>query len=81
MKIFSNNLITALNLNFDMLGNLKYYRAIYHAAEPTTDPRIRVVCGNIQKVFELHFWNVCLEFDLTSFDGRSDYGPFIITFI
>jgi len=67
----------ALNLNFDMLGSPNYKRAIYHGGASTVDPRIRTQSGNIQKVFELHFRSVSMEFELTAFDGRSDYGPFI----
>jgi hypothetical protein len=52
-----------------MLGSPNYYRAIYNGASETTDPRIRVASGNIQKVFENHFKRVGLEFDLTPFDG------------
>jgi len=60
-----------------MLGSPNYKRAIYHGGASTVDPRIRTQSGNIQKVFELHFRNLGLEFELTAFDGRSDYGPFI----
>jgi len=70
-----------LNLNFDMLGSPNYKRAIYYGGAETVDPRIRRQSGNIQKVFELHYNNLGLEFDLTPFDGRSDYGPFIERFI
>jgi len=71
----------ALNLNFDMLGSPNYMRGIYYGGAATVDPRIRTQSGNIQKVFEKHWNSLNLEFDLSPFDGRSDYGPFIETFI
>jgi len=70
-----------LNLNFDMLGSPNYVRYVYHGGASTVDPRIRTQSGNIQKVFEDHFKRLGLEFDLSAFDGRSDYGPFIEQFI
>ena len=70
-----------LNLNFDMLGSPNYLRGIYYGAAASVDPRIRTASGNIQKVLESHFKSVGLQYDLTEFNGRSDYGPFIEKFI
>jgi len=67
----------ALNLNFDMLGSPNFFRGVYYGGAPTVDPRIRTASGNIQKIFEEYFKITTLAFDLTPFNGRSDYGPFI----
>jgi len=68
--------LIALNLNFDMLGSPNYFRGVYNGQE-AQDPDIRVASGNIQRLFEGYFRSKGLGFDLTPFDGRSDYGPFI----
>eukprot|EP01080_Neovahlkampfia_damariscottae_P000389 gene389-6803_t len=67
----------AFNLNFDMLGSPNYFRGIYHGGASTVDPDIRTASGNIQIVLEDYFKSKNLGYDLTAFDGRSDYGPFI----
>lgn len=60
-----------------MIGSPNYIRAIYNGGASTVDPRIRTASGNIQKVFENHFKKLGLDYELSPFDGRSDYGPFI----
>ena len=67
----------AFNLNFDMLGSPNYFRGVYHGGAATVDPEIRTASGNIQIVLEDFFKSKNLGYDLTAFDGRSDYGPFI----
>jgi Zn-dependent M28 family amino/carboxypeptidase len=65
----------ALNLNYDMLGSPNYFRGVYDGSGAV--PEIRTASINIQKVFEGYFNRKGLGFDLSAFDGRSDYGPFI----
>lgn len=65
-----------LYLNFDMLASPNYLRAIYDARS-SKDIDIRKGSIYIQNEFELYFNNNKLETQLTPFDGRSDYGPFI----
>jgi Zn-dependent M28 family amino/carboxypeptidase len=65
------------NLNFDMLGSPNYVRFIYDgdgSDGPEAGPTGSDV---IEEMFEDHFRVNELPFSSTSFDGRSDYGPFI----
>jgi Zn-dependent M28 family amino/carboxypeptidase len=66
----------SLNLNFDMIGSPNFIRGIYDGSS-AADENIRIPSSKIQKLFENHFTSLNLSFVLTSFDGRSDYGPFI----
>eukprot|EP01094_Clydonella_sp_ATCC50884_P013235 TRINITY_DN2350_c0_g1_i1.p1 TRINITY_DN2350_c0_g1~~TRINITY_DN2350_c0_g1_i1.p1 ORF type:complete len:532 (-),score=154.54 TRINITY_DN2350_c0_g1_i1:187-1557(-) len=65
----------ALNLNFDMLGSPNYFRGIYNgsgAEEP-----IRKESEALTAMFAQYFDDQGLVYNLTEFNGRSDYGPFI----
>eukprot|EP01095_Lingulamoeba_sp_RSL-Kostka_P001376 TRINITY_DN11941_c1_g1_i1.p1 TRINITY_DN11941_c1_g1~~TRINITY_DN11941_c1_g1_i1.p1 ORF type:complete len:541 (+),score=175.03 TRINITY_DN11941_c1_g1_i1:161-1783(+) len=65
----------ALNLNMDMIASPNYFRGIYNgyeAAEP-----IRAGSSRITQLYESYFIGIDQPTDLTEFDGRSDYGPFI----
>jgi len=65
----------ALNINIDMIGSPNYFRGVYNATSASEDIRNGSVA--IQGLFEDYFVENQLAFDLTGFDGRSDYGPFI----
>lgn len=67
-----------LNLNFDMLGSPNYVRFVYDgdgSATPTAGPAGSDV---IEQVFLGYFADQGLATRPTAFDGRSDYGPFIL---
>jgi len=66
----------ALNLNFDMLGSPNYFLAIYNGSG-AEDASIRNASAVIQSIFEQNFIQRNISWDLTGFNGRSDYGPFI----
>jgi len=66
----------ALMLNFDMLGSPNYFRGIYDGAS-AANATVRPGSAAIQSLFENYFNAQSLSWDLTAFDGRSDYGPFI----
>jgi len=65
----------ALNLNFDMIGSPNFFYGVYNGSG--ADPTIRDRCEAIQREFEQYIQSIGEPFGLTSFDGRSDYGPFI----
>jgi Zn-dependent M28 family amino/carboxypeptidase len=71
-----------MNLNFDMIASPNYIRGTFPII-PTTllgvyDGKSKdSKCFQIQKIFENHYRRNGLEFDLSEFDGRSDYGPFL----
>jgi len=65
----------ALNLNFDMLGSPNYVFGIYNGSG--ADITIRNKSEQIQHSFEHYFIETNTTFQLTEFNGRSDYGPFI----
>ncbi len=65
------------NLNFDMLASPNYVRAVYDGSS-ANDISIRKGSAFIQAIFENYFNRTAkLSSQLTPFDGRSDYGPFI----
>jgi len=64
----------ALNLNFDMVGSPNYFYGIYNGSGAA--PNIRERSVFIQRQFEIVIGSTN-SYQLTSFDGRSDYGPFI----
>jgi len=64
-----------LNLNFDMVASPNYFRGIYNASSGDSDIRTQSIV--IQKIFEQFFIDNNLDYELTAFNGRSDYGPFI----
>jgi len=65
----------ALNLNFDMLGSPNYFRGVYDGAGAAPD--IRQGSVNIESLFTTFFGFEGLAWNYATFDGRSDYGPFI----
>ena len=65
-----------MNMNFDMLASPNYLRAIYDGRS-STDEKIHDGNVYIQTWFENYFNKSGLKTQLTPFDGRSDYGPFI----
>eukprot|EP00054_Salpingoeca_dolichothecata_P016961 m.100624 g.100624 ORF g.100624 m.100624 type:complete len:541 (-) comp22241_c0_seq2:47-1669(-) len=72
----------ALNLNFDMLGSPNPYRGVYDGSSANSGDNNygeKVANGStvIQNLFESRFTQKGLNFSLSPFDGRSDYGPFI----
>jgi len=64
-----------LNLNFDMIGSPNFIRGIYNASSGQSN--IRAGSQIIQGLFETYFQNNNINYTLTAFNGRSDYGPFI----
>jgi Zn-dependent M28 family amino/carboxypeptidase len=68
----------ALNLNFDMLGSPNGRRGVYDGDDSEgagTNPPAG--SGAIEKVFLDYFGARKLRTSPSTFDGRSDYGPFI----
>jgi Zn-dependent M28 family amino/carboxypeptidase len=65
----------ALNINMDMVGSPNYFIGIYNGS--MANETIRAACITIQDLFEEAFDNRDLPYELTPFNGRSDYGPFI----
>jgi len=65
----------ALNLNFDMVGSPNFFFGIYNGSGAAPNIRERSVL--IQRQFETALITQGKPFDLTPFNGRSDYGPFI----
>jgi Zn-dependent M28 family amino/carboxypeptidase len=62
----------AVNLNFDMVASTNYVRFVYDGdAGP-------VGSGVVEDVFLDWFDSQGLATEPTEFDGRSDYGPFIL---
>jgi len=65
------------NLNFDMLASPNYVRFIYDGDGSDTFESGPAGSAEIEALFEDYFRSKDLKFSATSFDGRSDYGPFI----
>ncbi|CAF0749705.1 unnamed protein product [Didymodactylos carnosus] len=69
-----------VNLNFDMLGSPNFIFGIYNGASANnmTTPA-RAIPGSIKltEIFRDYFNRKQYPWDLTKFDGRSDYGPFL----
>jgi len=65
----------ALNLNFDMIGSPNFFYGVYNGSGAALPIRDRSVL--IQRQFEGFLATQGKPYDLTPFDGRSDYGPFI----
>jgi Zn-dependent M28 family amino/carboxypeptidase len=68
----------ALNLNFDMLGSPNGRRGVYDGDDSEgagTNPPAG--SGAIEKVFLDYYGGRSLRTSPSTFDGRSDYGPFI----
>ncbi len=67
----------ALNLNFDMIGSPNFVRFVYDGDGSDTPLSGPNGSSNIEDIFLDYFATQGLEVEPTSFDGRSDYGPFI----
>ncbi|MGY1621218.1 M28 family metallopeptidase [Geodermatophilus sp. SYSU D00965] len=67
----------ALNLNFDMLGSPNHGRFVYDGDGSSIPPTGPAGSGAVEQVFTDYFTAQGLTSEPTSFDGRSDYGPFI----
>ena len=67
------------NLNFDMLGSPNYVRFVYDG-DSSEDPDNTTPPGSaqIETLFNDYFGKQGLATEPTAFDGRSDYGPFIL---
>lgn len=69
--------MTLLNAYVDIIavGSPNFFRGVYNGSGASSD----VVNGSItiQKLFESYFQQKNITYAFTSFDGRSDYGPFI----
>ena len=69
------------NLNFDMLGSVNFVRFVYDGdLSDSTPPPSGAAPGSaqIEHLFQRYFQSQGLVSDPTAFDGRSDYGPFIV---
>jgi len=79
---YVNNLNSAalanivVNLNFDMIASPNFLRAVYNGSN-AQDGAIRKASQRVTDLFTAEFDKNNLAWNLTSFDGRSDYGPFI----
>jgi Zn-dependent M28 family amino/carboxypeptidase len=67
----------ALNLNFDMIGSPNFVRFVYDGDGSAEDVAGPNGSGNIEQVFLDYFAELGLATEATTFDDRSDYGPFI----
>ena len=67
----------ALNLNFDMIGSPNFVRFVYDGDGSDTALAGPNGSKTIEAVFLDYFDEQGLPTEPTSFDGRSDYGPFI----
>ena len=68
-----------VNINLDMLGSPNFIFGIYNGASaPGGTPTVALPGSNkMTTVFRQWFDDNGLPWDYTSFDGRSDYGPFL----
>jgi Zn-dependent M28 family amino/carboxypeptidase len=66
------------NLNFDMLGSPNYVRFVYDGDGSATGASGPPGSAEIESIFNDYFAKQGLATDPTAFDGRSDYGPFIL---
>ncbi|MRK01805.1 M20/M25/M40 family metallo-hydrolase [Aeromicrobium sp. S22] len=65
------------NLNFDMIGSPNFARFVYDGDGSSDGNAGPAGSAEIEKVFTRYFAKRKLASAPTSFDGRSDYGPFI----
>lgn len=68
-----------VNINLDMLGSPNFIFGIYNGqTAPFNTPSVALPGSNkMTTLFREWFDNNQLPWDYTSFDGRSDYGPFL----
>jgi Zn-dependent M28 family amino/carboxypeptidase len=67
----------ALNLNFDMIASPNFARFIYDGDGSDSEAAGPNGSAVIEDIFESYFQTQGLATEPTTFDGRSDYGPFI----
>jgi Zn-dependent M28 family amino/carboxypeptidase len=65
----------AFNLNYDMLGSPNFFRGIYNGSSGPEN--VAVGSGLLQEMWEKYFTDKGIAYNMTEFDGRSDYGAFI----
>jgi Zn-dependent M28 family amino/carboxypeptidase len=67
------------NLNFDMLGSPNFVRLVYDGDNSTGAGTVGPPgSGEIEQLFSRYFQKAGLATEPTPFDGRSDYGEFIL---
>ena len=66
------------NLNFDMIGSPNYVRFVYDGDGSDTPSAGPPGSAQIEQIFNSYFASQGLATEPTAFDGRSDYGPFIL---
>jgi Zn-dependent M28 family amino/carboxypeptidase len=66
------------NLNFDMVASPNYVRFVYDGDGSDTGASGPYGSDQIEGLFTKYFADQGLATDPTAFDGRSDYGPFIL---
>jgi Zn-dependent M28 family amino/carboxypeptidase len=67
------------NLNFDMVGSPNFVRFVYDGDNSTGEGSVGPAgSGEIEAMFNRYFRQHGLATDPTPFDGRSDYGEFIL---
>jgi Zn-dependent M28 family amino/carboxypeptidase len=66
------------NLNFDMVGSPNYVRFVYDGDGAPTGAEGPPGSAEIENLFTSYFDSQGLASEPTAFDGRSDYGPFIL---
>jgi Zn-dependent M28 family amino/carboxypeptidase len=68
-----------INLNYDMLGSLNFMFGIYDGRTASNSTPVAALAGSnkITESFRSWFEQENLPWNYTSFDGRSDYGPFL----
>jgi Zn-dependent M28 family amino/carboxypeptidase len=67
------------NLNFDMVGSPNFVRFVYDGDNSTGEGSVGPAgSGEIEAMFNRYFRSQGLASDPTPFDGRSDYGEFIL---
>ncbi|KAL5481793.1 hypothetical protein EMCRGX_G022034 [Ephydatia muelleri] len=67
---------TALNLNYDMMASPNFVRGVYNGSG--APDAISTQSRNIQSLFEKNFRDNKLQYEIWPFNGRSDYGSFIL---
>jgi Zn-dependent M28 family amino/carboxypeptidase len=69
------------NLNFDMIGSPNFVRFVYDgdlSDSPPPPSGAPPGSAQIEQLFNRYFDRQGLAYEPTAFDGRSDYGPFIM---
>jgi len=66
------------NLNFDMVGSPNYVRFVYDGNGSDSEDAGPPGSAQIEELFTSYFDSQGLASEPTAFDGRSDYGPFIL---